>query len=272
MNFYSSRSISIRYGVGLAAFVVVAALLSGCATVSVTPQPIRPPQPAAAMNAIEAEPIYPTRVEVRDFDFVVNDVTENRSPLNRGIDLFRRSSADQRQDAIGRDVGEVVSKETAKKLDKAGLHAVRVPREIDTSVQGNFLLVTGRLVEVDEGNRFTRVAVGLGAGESRLATEVRVYRVTNGERAEVLRFTTRANSGKMPGVAASLGVGEMFVGPITLITGVEDALSSGQKIYVSQIDYLADETGNEVAKYLSQYSAAEGWIPMSKAKSVHLAS
>ena len=75
-------------------------------------------------------------------------------------------------------------------------------------MQGNFLLVTGRLVQVDEGNRFTRIAVGLGAGESRLATEVRVYRVTNGERAEVLRFTTRANSGKMPGALASLGVGE----------------------------------------------------------------
>lgn len=75
----------------------------------------------------------------------------------------------------------------------------------------------------------------------------------------------------MPGVAASLGVGEMFVGPITLITGVEDAVSSGQKIYSSQIEYLAGETSDQVARYLSQYAAAEGWIPRSKAKSVHLA-
>ena len=274
MNSYSPKSISIRCGAvfSIFVFVALATMLSGCATVSVTPQPIQPPQPAAAMKAVEAEPTYPTRVEVRDFDFVVNAVTENRSPLHRGIDLFRRSSADQREDAIGRDVGMTLSKETARKLDRSGLRAVRVPGDSDISVQGNFLLVTGRLVDVDEGNRFTRVAVGLGAGESRLATEVRVYRVTNGERAEVLSFTTRANSGKMPGVAASLGVGEMFVGPITLITGVEEALSSGQKIYVSQIDYLADETGNEVAKYLSQYAASEGWIPASKAKSVHLAS
>src|ERR1700730_2058735 len=263
---------SIQPHARTAAFGAMLLILAGCATVSVTPQPIRQPEPAAAMNAIEAEPTYPSLIEVRDFDFVVTDVAENRSPLHRGIDLFRRSSADQRQDAIGRDVGEVLSKDTAKKLDKAGLHATRVPRDLDTSVQGNFLLVTGRLIDVDEGNRFTRVAVGLGAGESRLATEVRVYRVTNGERAEVLRFTTRANSGKMPGVAASLGVGEMFVGPITLITGVEEALSSGQKMYVSQVDYLADETGSEVAKYLSQYSATEGWIPRSKAMPVHLAS
>ena len=272
MNSYSSRLISSRSGASFTMLVVLGTVLSGCATVSVTPQPIRPPEAAAAMNAIEAEPTYPTRIEVRDFDFVANDVTENRSPLNRGIDLFKRSSKDQRQDAIGRDVGVALSNETVKKLDHAGLHAARVPRDSDISFQGNFLLVTGRLVDVDEGNRFTRIALGLGAGESRLATEVRVYRVTNGERAEVLDFTTRANSGKMPGVAESLGVGVMFVGPITLLTGVEDALSSGQKIYVSQIDYLAGETGNEVAKYLSQYAASESWIPMSKAKSVHLSS
>ena len=88
------------------------------------------------MNAIEAEPTYPTQIEVRDFDFVVNDVTENRSPLHRGIDLFRRSSADQRQDAIGRDVGAALSNETAKKLDKTGLHATRVPRDSDTLCAG----------------------------------------------------------------------------------------------------------------------------------------
>jgi hypothetical protein len=272
MNSYFPTSISTRSGAEFAILVVLATLLSGCATVSVTPQSIRPPEPAAAMNAIEAEPTYPSAVEVRDFDFVVNSVTENRSPLNRGIDLFRRSAADQRQDEIGREVAAVISKQTAKKLDKTGLNAVRIPRDSDISMEGNFLLVTGRLLDVDEGNRLTRVAIGLGAGESRLDTEVHVFRVVNGERAEVLAFTTHANSGKMPGVAASFGFGELLLGPITLITGVEDAVSSGQKIYVSQIDYLASETSDQITRYLSQYAAAEGWIPRDKAKPVHFAS
>ena len=252
--------------------VLLTTVLTACARVSLTPESIRPPEPAAAMNAIEAEPTRPGLVEVRDFDFKVNDVIENRSPLHRAINLVRRASADEREDAIGREVGEAVSKQTARDLDKAGLPATRVARDSDLSMAGNFLLVTGHLVDVDEGNRFTRVALGLGAGESKLATEVEVYRVTNGERAEVLRFTTSANSGKMPGVAASLGMGEMFVGPITLISGIEDAVSSGQKIYSSQIEYLAGETSDQVARYLSQYAAQEDWIPRNKAKSVHLAS
>jgi hypothetical protein len=267
MRFLSSLRFSAQYGT-LAALSLG---LAGCAAVGLTPEPAQPPEAAAAINAIYAEPTEPAKIEVRDFDFVVGDVKENGSPLHRGINLVRRKTADQRADAIGNQVAEALSKQTAKKLDKAGLQTVRVPRDADISMQGNFLLVTGRLIDVDEGNRFTRVAVGLGAGESELETEVRVYRVTNGERAEVLNFRTKANSGKMPGMLASFGAGEFFVGPITLLTGIEDALSSGHMIYVSQIEYLADETGNEVANYLEQYSAAQGWIPERKAGRVHYA-
>ncbi|MGO9454914.1 MAG: DUF4410 domain-containing protein [Candidatus Binataceae bacterium] len=224
------------------------------------------------MNAIEAEPAFPEQIEVRDFDFASSSVTENRSPLHRAIDLFRRSSAEERQEEIGRDAAAVLAKETAKQLRKTGLGATRIANDNDVSMRGDFLLVTGRLIDVSEGNRVTRVVFGLGMGESRLATEVHVFRVVNGEKAEVLTFTTHAYSGKMPGVATSMGFGELFLGPITLIAGIEDAVSSGQKIYSSQIEYLSSESGDQVARYLSQYSASEGWIPWNKAKSVHLAS
>jgi hypothetical protein len=80
-----------------------------------------------------------------------------------------------------------------------GLRAVRVPPDSDRPLYDNTLLITGRLTRVDEGNRLTRIAFGLGAGESRLTTEVHVFRVNHGERAEVLSFTTHADSGKMPG-------------------------------------------------------------------------
>ncbi|WP_331584014.1 DUF4410 domain-containing protein [Candidatus Binatus sp.] len=192
--------------------------------------------------------------------------------MHRATDIVRSSSADDRRVEIGRDAAAALSERTVARLDKMGLQATRIASDNDTSLSGNFLLVTGRLVDVDEGNRLTRVAVGLGAGESRLATEIHVFRVVNGEKAEVLAFTTRANSGKMPGLAASMGFGELVLGPITAITAIEDAASSGQKIYSSQIEYLANETSDQVARYLSQYAAQEDWISRRKAKSVHLAS
>ncbi len=270
MNSFSLTS--MKSGAGFSLLVVLATLLSGCAKVAVTPESIRPPDPAVAANAIEAEPTFPAQIEVRDFAFSSSSVTENRSPIHRATDLVRSSSADSRRIEIGRDAATELSNQTVKRLSKMGLRATRIAGDNDTSLSGHFLLVTGRLVEVDEGNRFTRVAVGLGAGESRLATEVHVFRVVNGEKAEVLAFTTHADSGKMPGLAASMVLGELVLGPITAITAIEDAASSGQKIYSSQIEYLAGETSDQVARYFSQYAASEGWIPPSRAKSVRLAS
>jgi hypothetical protein len=91
------------------------------------------------------------------------------------------------------------------------------------------------------------------------------------------RFTKRGitthmlTAGKMPGLIPSMGAVEFLIGPATARTAVEDAASSGQKIYSSQTECLAGEAAGQVANYLSQYSAGEGWIPWCKAKSVKLA-
>jgi hypothetical protein len=246
--------------------------VAGCAKVSVTAGSIQPPNPLYSYNAIEAEPSPPTEVLVRDFDVIPSAVTENRSPLHRAIDLFRRNSADQRRIAIGQGVAATLSSKTVKRLAKTGLNAARVADDQSLPSSANILLVTGRLIDVNEGNRFTRVAFGLGLGESHMATQVRVYRVVNYEKAQVLAFTTYADSGSMPGLAPSIGFGEMFIGPITLINAAKDAVSGGEMIYTSQVDYLAAETGNQISRYLAQYAAAEHWIPPAKAGRVHLAS
>jgi len=264
-------SIGIRSYARISILLVPPTILSGCAQVSVTPQPAQQPNPSLASEAIEAEPTVPVHVTVRDFTFYSWSVSENASPLHRAADLFRSSSAEERRIEIGRGAAARLSAQAAKRLSKMGLPAVRVPRDSDMPLYDNALLVTGRLNQVDEGNRFTRIALGLGAGESRLTTEVHVFRVIHGARAEVLSFTTHADSGKMPGVLPSMGAGELVLGPINLITAIKDAALSGQKVYSSQIEYLAGKTADQVADYLSQYSADEGWIPRNQAKSVKFA-
>ena len=248
-----------------------AAILFGCAQGSVIPQPAQQPNPSLASEAIKVEPTVPVQIAVRDVTFYSSSVSENASPLHRAAELLRSSSAEERRIEIGRGAAAGLSAQAVKRLNKIGLPAVRVPRDSDMPLYDNTLLVTGRLNQVDEGDRFTRIALGLGAGESRLTTEVHVFRVMHGERAEVLSFATHADSGKMPGILPSMGVGELVLGPINLITAIKDAASSGQQIYSSQIEYLAGKTADQVADYLSQYSADEGWIPRNQAKSVNFA-
>src|SRR5260370_39456359 len=106
--------------------VLLSMLLTGCAAVSVTPEPISPPNPSVAANAIEAEPTPPAQIAVRDFVFDPSSVTENRSPIHRATDLGRGRSAHERRLAIGRDAAAELSERTAKRLDKLGLRATRI--------------------------------------------------------------------------------------------------------------------------------------------------
>jgi hypothetical protein len=265
----ASRS-SFRLSIPICAVALISVIYSGCAQLNVTPEAPRPANPQKDVDAMEAEPVAPVEVAIDDFTFDTGDVTENGSPLARGMDFFRKSNPNERRVGIGDDLAKRISMQTAKRIEKMGLPAERIAPDSDAPLLDNMLLVTGRMTKIDEGNGFTRVTFGLGAGESELATEVHVYRVMKREHAEVLAFTTYANSGKMPGVVWSIGFGEFFLGPITLITAIDDAASSGQKFYASQIDYLSGETAVQISNYISQYSATEGWIVPNKAGSVKL--
>ena len=250
--------------------LLVLPVLAGCAQLSIRPQPVQPPNPAVAAHAIEAEPTPPSEILVRDFGVSPSSVRDNASPLHRLISLFRQGSPEEHRLEIGRAAVARLSQQTVKRPNKLGLEASRSPSDSNVSMP-DVLLVTGRVIDANEGNRLSRIALGCGAGESSLDAEVHVFRVAYGEQAEVLAFTTHADSGKMPGIVPSLGVGELFIGTITVLAKAKAAVSGGQKIYSSQIDYLASRTGDEVARYLSQYAAHEGWIPQEHAQSVKLA-
>jgi Domain of unknown function (DUF4410) len=253
------------------ACIALPSALATCARLSVSPQATQRPDPVLAYQAIETERFFPDWIEVYDFDFSTSSVQENASPLRRALDLLSQDSAEERRGEVAADAAANLSEQTVKRLDQMGFLVTRITRDDDIPMPGNNLVVTGRLIDVDEGNGLTRIAVGLGAGESTLDTEVQVYRVSHGERAEVLAFTTHADSGRMPGLAESMPLGVFLIGPITALSTVGNALSTGQKIYSTQMEYLAAETGDQISNYLSQYAADESWIPGYKAKSVNLA-
>jgi len=254
------------------ACVVMSTALAACARLSISPQATERPDPVLAFQAIETERFVPDWIEVYDFHFSCASIHESGSPLRYAIDVLSQDSAEARCDKLAADAAAKLSVQTVKRLDQMGFSSIQIRRNDDVPMPGNNLVVTGRLIDLDEGNGLARIALGLGAGESSLDTDVRVYRVSHGERAEVLAFTTHADSGRMPGLAETMPVGVFLIGPITAFSLARDAASTGGKIYSTEMAYLASETGDQISGYLSQYSANESWIPWSKAKSVNLVS
>ena len=231
----------------IAACIVMPAALATCARLSISPQASERPDPVLAYQAIETERIIPDWIEVYDFDFSASSVREDGSPLRRSIDLLSQESAETRSNEVAADAAANLSVQTVKRLDQMGFLVIRNSPDDDVPMPGNNLIVTGRLIDVDEGNSLTRIGLGLGVGESNLDTEVRVYRVSHGERAEVLSFTTHADSGRMPGLAETMPLGVFLIGPITVLSTVGDAASTGQTIYSTKMEYLAAETGEQIS-------------------------
>lgn len=62
-------------------------------------------------------------------------------------------------------------------------------------------LVTGRFTRINEGSRILRMAIGLGAGGTKMETRVAVS--SSGRREPFLRFGTTGGSGATPGAATN---------------------------------------------------------------------
>ena len=92
---------------------------------------------------------------------------------------------------------ELLSSSLTGALQKKSIPARRLyPGE---SVPDRGWLVKGQFLEVDEGNRLRRAALGFGAGATSMQVEVAVIDLTSGSTDPFVIFGTDSTSGKGPG-------------------------------------------------------------------------
>jgi len=141
-------------------------------------------------------------------------------------------------------------------LKPLGFVVERVGR--DTKAGGTDLLIDGQFMTVDEGNPLRRLVVGFGDGASTVESRAQVYQGPDARK--LLDFTTQSDSGKMPGAAATMGAGAVAAGGVSAGMVVANAAVSGVKTYKSNVARMAAESGDQVARYLSEFFAKQGWI------------
>jgi hypothetical protein len=120
------------------------------------------------------------------------------------------------------------------------------------------LVIDGQFLTVDEGNPLHRLVVGFGTGGSTVQTQVQVYQAP--EARKLLEFTTQSDSSKLPGAAPTLAAGAVAQGGVTAGMVVANATVSGVKTYKSDVARMAAASGDQVARYLSEFFAKQGWI------------
>lgn len=231
----------------------VAALLAvlafgGCAQTTVRPQ----------QEAIGTGYPRPGRVLVFDLAVTPAEVTANQSIVAQAIDSAQGTNQTEQAIEIGHQVANAFAQDLVDGIRKLGLNAERADR--GTPIYDTDVLVLGRFIDVNEGNRLQRLVIGFGMGASTLDAEVYVYQQLRSGRRQLLQFAVHADSGKMPGAAVTMGAGAAAQGGVTAGMAAANVGVSGIKGYRSQIDELASRSAGKATAFISDFAGGQGWI------------
>jgi Domain of unknown function (DUF4410) len=238
--------------------ILFALILTGCSPASITRG--TSVQPANASR--------PTQVIVYDFAVSSSEVTENQSIFQRAYRAVSMNHEQQQASELkaGHETAKDLSDLLVKQFTDLDFKANEAQR--GTPVPAGALVVDGQFHDIDEGNRLRQLVIGFGAGAAKLDTQVQIYQYNAGAPDQLLNFTTRAESGKMPGAAVTMGAGAAAQGGVTLAAGAASMGVAGAKTYRSSMGFLADSTAKQIVAYFSQYAANQGWISHDQAEKV----
>ena len=205
--------------------------------------------------ALVADTNLPRPSRILVYDFAVNDqeVKEYQGIMRQQPAI---KDAATRERLLAQDVKDALAEELIDQLKPLGFVIERVPR--GTKATGSDLVIDGQFLTVDEGNPLSRLVVGFGTGSSVVQARAQIYQAP--EARKLLDFTTESESGKLPGAASTLGAGAVAAGGVTAGMVVANAAVSSVKIYKSDVARMAAASGDQVARYLSEFFAKQGWI------------
>lgn len=234
-----------------AALVTGSLILGGCASAATETMKIDP-----APN-VHADVIY-----VCSFGATSSQVKMDSGLAHEGKSLISGGSLAQEQDQTATDTREQVADEIVRKLQSAGLRAVRADCAAPPSQ--NALIVEGNFQTIDEGKRRRRVLIGLGAGKSEVSASIQIlYKSADGALMPLRSFTLEADSGHMPGVAETVGVGAV-AGNVATAAATGGSLHGVSEAKHNGVAGDAKKLGDLIATQLGAASVGNGWMSIGR--------
>ncbi len=205
----------------------------------------------------------PQQVLIYNFAVSPADIKENSSIFAKMGRSMEGGNQTAEEIQLGREVADALATELTVKIANLGLNPLRATSNMPIS-QGS-ILVTGRFVNIDEGNRLRRNMIGLGMGQSSVDTAVSVLVPGRSGLEEIIAFDAHADSGNMPG-AAVMGPAGAAAGAGTAAVLATNAAVSGVKSYKSSSAQQAKKIAEKIASELAKYFAQQGWVDPALAK------
>ncbi|CAG4890672.1 DUF4410 domain-containing protein [Paraburkholderia gardini] len=230
-----------------AALVAGSLLLTGCAS------GVTGVSQAGAAPHVRADVIY-----VYAFDATPDQVKMDSGMAQNLKTMMSGEPAAQKQYQTALDTRAQVSDEIVRQLQSMGLHAVRT--DGPAPANQNALIVEGSFQTIDEGKRRRRMLIGLGAGKSEVGASVQIlYKPAEGAPMPLQRFSADADSGHMPGVAETAGVGTA-AGHVATAAATGATLHGVSEVKRDSVAGDAKKLADSIAKQVAAANAANGWM------------
>jgi Domain of unknown function (DUF4410) len=150
-------------------------------------------------------PVKPAVVYVEPFDLGATLMTPNQHPLSRlGVEFPARPWDADSADAATHlaQLSELLTKTVLDQLAKDGVTAQRFSPDDPLPRQG--WLVSGKVLEVDEGNRLRRAMIGFGQGASDAQLYVAVSDLTQNNSPPFSELKVDSSTGNAPGAVVTM--------------------------------------------------------------------
>ncbi len=209
---------------------------------------------ASFQPQVQADVIY-----VYAFDASPDQVKLDSGMAQKLKTMVAGGSAASEQRQAAREASEQVSNEIVRQLQSKGLRAVRA--DGPAPAHSNALIVEGSFQKIGAGKRRRRLLIGLGAGKSEVGASVQIlYKPADGAPMPLQSFAAEADSGHMPGVAETAGVGAA-AGRLATSAAAGAGLHGVSEVKRDSISADATRLGDSIAKQVVEASAANGWMP-----------
>lgn len=148
---------------------------------------------------------------------------------------------------------DALAEQLTSRLRSMGFMARRVGHDIKPNP--NEIMVEGRFVSIDKGNRFTRNVIGFGIGSTEMVAQVQVLRARADNPNKQLLFDFRAVSkgSKKPGIILPVGMGAQAVAVASGAVGVVGEVKG-------PVTQDAIRMANAIADDLGSFFVMQGWV------------
>lgn len=156
--------------------------------------------------------------------------------------------------ARGQDIAQSFSEEVVRKLEAVGIAAQRATDS--TRVPLHALVVKGRFVTINKGNRAKRMLIGFGAGSTMLEVEVQAYQMTRSGLQRITEVQGEARGHRMPGLAVAGGMAPALGTVTPLLTqGAAGVVREARGGIRADTDRLAEQFAYKTVAFYHR----QGW-------------